>query len=852
MNSHFKYSTAVSLILYLLVAGTITACGGGGDDNVMTTPMTLDPSSVRQSSATSAVAASETADTLDTAALVAASPAKESARESDAASARDQSSFGVPEDPPPSHSDLVALPPTTASPLSMGKPKTDTSLIVSVPVFSTTAGRSPVVSLDSQQVWKKIAVENEPFTLKQRETVRYGSGTAWIQKSVSGNAACSTEYFGNDPIHGIVKECAVQSASRISIPLPHTRPVPRSLAVNTFDQETIIGACSTTPVETTSDLTKLSVAVGRASGVAPLSVFFDATGTISSTTSRPFHEIEYRWNFGESSGPGIAPWNQGSTPGVSSRNTATGPVAGHVFETPGVYTVTVADATRTVSYQCNITVQSPEAVFEGAKTACFSTSGNFAGCPAGASLITTSDFAAVKNVVTPTNGVRRLLLRRGETWTVGQPAVFTADGPALIGAFGSGPLPVISPTTAFPSSETLLAFSSATTPTMKDWRLMDVKLDASSRSGDKLVGVTGLGGIDQLTLLRVNADSFRLSLEFSESLLDVWNRDTNPIRHGHHIWRQLSVVDMDIVNMPTGIAGDTSTWSYGTYLGAEQLFFAGTAIDGYGTSAQGVSHNTRFTYLGKASISNNTLQRPGPTEHNIKLQAPLWGEVGVAGTAGIGQGYTRWVVISDNKFVGAAGAWLIAVGPPDDVSDVRGKDIILERNWQVSGSGSRVSQLLWWSDITSRNNIFDMSAGSAKNGIFVGKRGSGQMAPDRVSIYNNTFYSSSSGNNFIAVDVDSNARNVVVKNNLAYAPYDSYRTMINGTGSASAPVIASSNSIDLRVDPLFIGNTSTALKFKLQSGSYAIGAGTSVPVFSDFLSAVKSPAVTPGIGAIEN
>lgn len=311
-------------------------------------------------------------------------------------------------------------------------------------------------------------------------------------------------------------------------------------------------------------------------------------------------------------------------------------------------------------------------------------------------------------------------------------------------------------------------------------------------------------------------------------------------------------MDMDIVNMPTGITGDTSTWSYGTYLSAEQLFFAGTAIDGYGTAAQGVSHNTRFTYLGKASISNNTLQRPGPTEHNIKLHAAPWGDAGVSGTAGIGLGYTRWVVISDNKFVGAAGAWPIAVGPPDNVAENRGKDIILERNWHVSGSGSQISQLLWWSDITSRNNIFDMSAGLAKNGIFVGKRGSGQIAPDRVSIYNNTFYSSTIDNDFVAVDVDSNARNVVVKNNLAYAPNDSRRTMINGTGSALAPVIASHNSIDLRVDPLFIGNTSTALKFKLQSGSYAIGSGTSVQVFSDFLSAVKSPAVTPGIGAIDN
>ena len=93
----------------------------------------------------------------------------------------------------------------------------------------------------------------------------------------------------------------------------------------------------------------LSVNASRSSGVAPLSVFFDTTGTVSSTTTKPFHDIEYRWNFGETSGPGAGTWNQGSRPGKSSRNLATGPLAAHVYEMPGTYTVTVADATNTAS-----------------------------------------------------------------------------------------------------------------------------------------------------------------------------------------------------------------------------------------------------------------------------------------------------------------------------------------------------------------------------------------------------------------------------------------------------------------------------------------------------------------------
>jgi PKD repeat protein len=88
--------------------------------------------------------------------------------------------------------------------------------------------------------------------------------------------------------------------------------------------------------------------------VAPLAVFFDASGTTSPLTSNPFHNIEYRWDFGERdvkpgdlnrSPPitGATNWATGSRGGdpLNLRNSATGAVAAHVFESPGTYTVTV-------------------------------------------------------------------------------------------------------------------------------------------------------------------------------------------------------------------------------------------------------------------------------------------------------------------------------------------------------------------------------------------------------------------------------------------------------------------------------------------------------------------------------
>src|SRR5688500_14792000 len=63
-----------------------------------------------------------------------------------------------------------------------------------------------------------------------------------------------------------------------------------------------------------------SLVASRTSGVAPLAVFFDASGTTSTDTSRPFHDLEYRWGFDD---PSSGTW----TSSGASRNSARGPVA---------------------------------------------------------------------------------------------------------------------------------------------------------------------------------------------------------------------------------------------------------------------------------------------------------------------------------------------------------------------------------------------------------------------------------------------------------------------------------------------------------------------------------------------
>ena len=85
----------------------------------------------------------------------------------------------------------------------------------------------------------------------------------------------------------------------------------------------------------------------RVTGVAPLSVFFDAVDTIPEGTASPFawasgvvqptdrEGTRYDWDFGD---PAAGTWR---TTGLG-RNSATGYTAAHVYENPGTYTATLS------------------------------------------------------------------------------------------------------------------------------------------------------------------------------------------------------------------------------------------------------------------------------------------------------------------------------------------------------------------------------------------------------------------------------------------------------------------------------------------------------------------------------
>jgi hypothetical protein len=98
-----------------------------------------------------------------------------------------------------------------------------------------TLKRCEIKTVDASPVpadaWTKIADEWQAFSLDQAKRVRFGSGSQWIEKTVS-SGQCTNDFFGRDPIYGVFKQCEVIDTA----PAPAPPPAPAPTGQPSFTQ----------------------------------------------------------------------------------------------------------------------------------------------------------------------------------------------------------------------------------------------------------------------------------------------------------------------------------------------------------------------------------------------------------------------------------------------------------------------------------------------------------------------------------------------------------------------------------------------------------------------------------------
>ena len=413
--------------------------------------------------------------------------------------------------------------------------------------------------------------------------------------------------------------------------------------------------------------------VSRVSGPAPLAVHFDASGTKTDDPSvNTFGDLGYRFNFGD---PASGTWAYSGKP---KNEQIGGPIAAHVYATPGTYTATVdvgsIDGQRE-SKSIQITVLSPGDVYAGTKTVCIAMTSADSGCPTG----------AIKRLAptswgTFASGTRYLLAASQDFTLLGNLSVSCSD--CMVSAYGDGAKPIVKKITYAPRP----ALPPARNAVIQNLGIGSLSVqfgenflasgnDISSKDNTTAVVFVG----DTVTYYFKNPGSF----------------DPTKIAWPKNIF--ISENKLDGLLIASG----------GIYALANQIAIMGNLVQNPKT------HDIRIPMGHKAFVAHNQLNNlPTATFHQIKFHA---------------QGIQPWVsdfvfdavtpassmsVVSSNIIgdgLGDINYWQISVGPQNAQSIEGHQNTIVEDNEFIQNSAAPNSQqqiVITGTQVYERGNRF--------------------------------------------------------------------------------------------------------------------------------------------------
>ncbi len=608
--------------------------------------------------------------------------------------------------------------------------------------------------------------------------------------------------------------------------------------------------------------------------LAPCAVHFDAIGQGSLSTTpfvtpettdpdfdREFHSLLFVWDFGD---PNSGEWTTGAasaTANRASKNSDIGGIAGHVYERPGVYTVTLT--VTNPSGQTNTTVRSVTVgdrttFFSAADTFCFANDdSNWAGCPLNCAggddncTVTSSlqtaftaadNCAGADDCANADSTQRRILLRRGDRFVMSN-YIRMNEGttPGFVEAFGSGPRPIIDEARAPLEGGdhwtwTEVAFRNCSTHCI----FMNVNNDSS-------------------TYFRVDAADYQDACFDESTSWPVEPFDTYAKLH--------AFVEM---NCTGSVAAGYAAWP-----GADYVMWMGGTFNAdpgaLGNTSTVRSHHTQH-YL----ISHLTFLNPSPTRENLQLRQDDDGSPDANRASG------RFVLVSDNLLEESASNTFFTVrmcvdsgcncGEGNCDAAMAGRivplqDFVFERNfhyWDAAPVSAKFGGIyeVQGGGVTVRNNVYDLQEGFTGGYALVVATGSpnvsvsGSTPAGDVHVYNNTLYFDqplSSRFDFTATRATGTGcpQNCFARNNLLVAP--------NFTGTVgSSPAFTSSNNMLLRTPSPFVsavpprGATNIA-SFRLASASaspvnagynFSPAANRSAWVYDDAFGGCRTAATT--------
>lgn len=396
----------------------------------------------------------------------------------------------------------------------------------------------------------------------------------------------------------------------------------------------------------------IDLQVSRNEGVAPLAITFDAVGTSADGIAEPFHELEFRWDFGDPTATGV--WAESGEP----RGRARGAVAAHVFNAPGTYTVWLtvrAPDGNQASISTDIVVSDADVVFAGRTyfVAANGDDGNDGTTP-GTPFRTAARASQVANNA-------RILFRRGDTFPITNSLATVGAGPGIFAAYGNGAAPRLQSMPGSARELVLLRHN--------DWRLLDLEIVGRSplSSGPNQVGVE-IGHSQRRVLVQgMKVSNVNVGLGSAYGSLN----------------RELYWLDNHVHDIGT----------YGAFLSGIGNAFLGNRLERCEHA-----HILRIVYAQRWVIAHNTLLEPSYLSGRGRAALKLHSDSGISSDP------AEWIVLAANRFRGSTVS--VALAPQDAGSNEAVRNVVVERNRFFPDHLSQVLLQLVGHRITVRNNVF--------------------------------------------------------------------------------------------------------------------------------------------------